>query len=50
MGFGMEKLNVVCHARRRTGCLGRPFGLLLDHPRSVSAYLPDERVRLTGSL
>ena len=44
MGSGVEKLNVVCHIRRRTGCLGRPFGLLCDHPRSVSAYLLAERV------
>ena len=51
MGFGVEKLNVVCHARRRARCTGRSFSLLCGHPWSVSADLPDdnERLDLTGN-
>ena len=49
MGFRVEKLDVVCHARRRTGCTGRPFVLLFDRPRSALGNLPGERVDLTGN-
>ena len=51
MGFGVEKLNVVCHVRRWTRYPGRPFGLLCSHPRSVLEYLLDynELADLTGN-
>jgi hypothetical protein len=49
MGFGVEKLNMVCHVRRRTGCLVDLFVYSLIIPGLFQRICSVNRVDLTGN-